>query len=214
MQRGRIFEETALHPWLYALAEKLCGRGMLLGQLLGLCKGKGPGEIGLHTDYVNVRDPFPLQAQMCTAIWALEDFSAENGSTWVVPRSHRHKRHPQPNDDLSAAIPLEMPKGSIAIWDGALWHWQGDRAADGERVTLHSTYMQGVMRPYDDYLRIDSAILARNPPELATLAGQDDIFGKNTYAGQQREYFTRSLAVRRGVAAERAVGVGRAETTR
>lgn len=196
LERGRIFEETALHPWLYALGEKLCGKGMLLGQLLGLRKRQGPGEIGLHTDYVNVREPFPAQPQMCTAIWALEDFSAAAASTWVVPGSHRLKRHPRPSDDLSSALPLEMPKGSLAIWDGALWHWQGARELAGERVTLHTTFMQRVMRPYDDYLRIDPAILARNPPELSTLAAQDDIFGKNTHAGQQRQYFARSLAVR------------------
>ncbi|HEX3917307.1 MAG TPA: phytanoyl-CoA dioxygenase family protein [Caulobacteraceae bacterium] len=201
LERGRIFEETALHPWLFALGEKLCGRGFLLGQLLGLRKRQGPGEIGLHTDYVNVREPFPAQAQMCTAIWALEDFTAAAGSTWVVPATHHLKRHPQPSDDLSSAIPLEMPKGSIAIWDGALWHWQGGRELPGERVTLHTTYMQGTMRPYDDYLRIDPAILARNPPELATLAAQDDIFGKNTHAGQQRQYFARSMTVRREAAA-------------
>ena len=203
LERGRIFEETALHPWLFALGERLCGKGMLLGQLLGLRKRQGPGEIGLHTDYVNVREPFPAQPQMCTSIWALEDFSAAAGSTWVVPGSHRLKRHPQPSDDLTAAIPLEMPKGSVAIWEGALWHWQGGRALEGERVTLHTTYMQGVMRPYDDYLRIDPAILARNPPELSTLAAQDDIFGKNNHAGQQRQYFARSLAVRKPDSIER-----------
>ena len=196
MERGRIFEETALHPWVYSLGEQLCGKGMLMGQLLGLRKSTGPGEIGLHTDYVNVREPFPTQAQMCTAVWALEDFTDAGGSTWLVPGSHRHKRHPRPDDDLSTAIPLVMPKGSVAIWDGAVWHWQGDRKLDGDRVTLHTTYMQGTMRPYDDYLHIDREILARSPPELATLAAQDDIFGKNNHAGQQREYFSRSIAIR------------------
>ena len=197
LERGRIFEETALHPWLYALAEQMCGRGMLMGQLLGVRKRTGPGEIGLHTDYVNVRAPFPDQVQMCTAIWALEDFTAEAGSTWLVPSSQRFKRHPRPDDDLSAAVPLAMPKGSIGLWDGAVWHWQGARALPDERITLHSTYMQSTMRPYDDYLRIDPAILARNPPELATLAGHNDIFGKNTAAGQQRQYYARSVEVRR-----------------
>lgn len=197
LEGGPIFEETALLPHLYALAEHLCGKGMLMGQLLGLRKKRGPGEIGLHTDYVNVREPFPSQAQMCTAIWAIDDFTAESGSTWVVPGTHREKRHPRSADDLSAAIPLVMPKGSVAIWDGALWHWQGGRTDEGERITLHSTYMQSTMRPYDHYLDIDESILARNPPELATLAGQDDIFGKNTAAGQRREYFNRSVEVRR-----------------
>lgn len=30
LERGSVFEEAALHPWLLTLAERLCGKGMLL----------------------------------------------------------------------------------------------------------------------------------------------------------------------------------------
>ena len=79
--------------------------------------------------------------------------------------------------------------GNVAAWHARLV---------GGRLTVGpgETYMQGTMRPYDDYLHIDPGILARNPPELSTLAGRDDIFGKNNHAGQQRQYFARAAAVR------------------
>jgi hypothetical protein len=197
LERGAIFEETALQPYLLSLAESLCGKGMLLSQLLAVKAVKGGRAIGLHTDYVHFPEPFPETPHLCTAIWAMEDFTVDGGCTWVVPGTQRMKRHPTPHDDLSQAVPLIMPKGSIAIWDGALWHWQGERKLGEERVTLHSTYTQSILRPYDDYLGIDPEILDRNPPELATLTGQDDIFSKNTKAGQQRELFMRAGAVRR-----------------
>ena len=76
-----------------------------------------------------------------------------------------------------------MPKGSIALWDGATWHAQGDRSIPGERVTLHQTYSRRILRTYDCYRDIDPAILDRNPPELTTLAGLDDVFEKNRYSG-------------------------------
>ena len=84
---------------------------------------------------------------------------------------------------VDRAIPVEMSKGSIAIWDGATWHAQGDRQSAGDRVTLHSTYSRMTLRTYDFYRDIDPAILDRNPPELTTLAGLDDLFEKNRYTG-------------------------------
>jgi hypothetical protein len=183
LERGRIFEEAALHPWLMSLAEKLCGKGFLLAQLLGQRKGPGPGTLGLHSDYNLMREPFPEHSQACTAIWALEDFTVEAGPTTIVPGSHQRKRHPTVRDDPRELVPIVMSRGSIALWNGATWHAQGDRSLEGERITLHSTYSRMTLRTYDNYLNVADDILDRNPPELATLCGLDDLFEKNTYSG-------------------------------
>ncbi len=195
LERGRIFEEAALHPWLMALAEKLCGKGFLLAQLLGQAKGTGPGVLPIHCDYNMIREPFPEHSQACTAIWALEDFTVEMGPTLVVPESHRLKRHPRAGEARDRAVPILMPKGSIAIWDGATWHAQADRSLPGERVTLHSTYSRMILRTYDCYRDISHEILDRNPPELAMLAGLDDLFEKNTYAGPDFRRLKHSTAI-------------------
>jgi hypothetical protein len=55
-------------------------------------------------------------------------------------------------------VPIVMPKRSIALWDEATWHAQGECVLEGERVTLHSTYSQLTLRTYDYYLRIASEI--------------------------------------------------------
>ncbi|MCP4006285.1 MAG: hypothetical protein GY725_19050 [bacterium] len=183
LERGRIFEEAALQPQLMSLAEVLCGKGFLLAQLLGQRKPAGVPLIPMHSDYNLMREPFPEHPQQCTACWALEDWALEVGPTRVVPGSQRKRRHPGPEEGGDESIAIEMPKGSIAIWDGATWHAQSERTAPGERVTLHSTYSRMTLRTYDSYRDIDPAILDRNPPELATLAGFDDVFEKNTYAG-------------------------------
>jgi ectoine hydroxylase-related dioxygenase (phytanoyl-CoA dioxygenase family) len=177
------------------LAEKVCGKGFLLAQLLGQRKGTGPSVLGLHSDYNLMREPFPLHSQACTAIWALEDFTLEAGPTMVIPGSHKLKRHPRRGENVESLKAIEMPKGSIALWDGATWHAQGDRSLPGERVTLHSTYSRMTLRTYDSYLHIAPEILARNPPELTTLCGLDDLFEKNTYAGPDFQRLRRAEAL-------------------
>ena len=142
-----------------------------------------------------IREPFPAHSQNLTAIWALEDFTVEAGPTLIVPGSHLRKRHPEPGEDLDQAVPIEMAKGSIALWDGATWHAQADRSLPGERVTLHQTYSRMILRTYDSYRGIAEEILDRNPPELTTLAGLDDLFEKNTYAGPDYRRLVHSYAL-------------------
>lgn len=185
LERGRIFEEAALHPWLLTLGEFVCGKGSLLAQLLGSTRGEGPGLLGLHSDYNNVRAPFPEYGLNCTACWALDDWTVEAGPTVVVPGSNRWRSHPDERARSAERLAIEMPKGSIALWDGATWHAQGDRSVPGQRVVLHQTFSRLTLRPYDDYSRIDPAILDRNPAILTTMCGLDDIFAKNTTAGPQ-----------------------------
>ena len=52
------------------LAEKVCGKGFLLAQLLGQSKGTGPGLLPIHSDYNMIREPFPEHPQNVTATFA------------------------------------------------------------------------------------------------------------------------------------------------
>ena len=98
------------------------------------------------------------------------------------PGSHKWHRPPDP-DAMDRAEKILMPKGSVALWHGSLWHGSSIRQDEGERLTIHNTYLRNWVRTFDSYLEIDPAILERNPPTFTTLCGIDDLYGKNTYAG-------------------------------
>ena len=187
--RDRLFEEVALHPAAGAVAESAVGRGFLLGAMSGTYKEAGPGLIGMHADYPLIRDPYPDFGLIAVACWVLEDWTVEAGPTWVIPGSHRWKRSPTRADSRDGGVPIECPKGSIAMWANGVWHWQGDRVAPGARVTIHVTYNRLFVRPLDDLRGVDEAMYARNPPAFATLMGCDDPFGKSSYTGHDGARF-------------------------
>ena len=183
LERGRIFEQTALHPWVTALAEHTVGRGCLLAQSIGIRRQAGESGLPLHSDYNLIREPFPPYGMNLTTIWALEDFTLDSGPTLIMPGTNQLRRHPTSEEHNGEATKIVMPKGSVAMWDGATWHAQSVRETPGERITLHNTYSRLILRTYDNYLGISPDILERNPPAFTTLCGHDDLFDKNTYRG-------------------------------
>ncbi len=187
--RDRLFEEVALHPLVRTVAESAVGRGMVLGAMSGTYKETGPGAIDIHADYPLVREPYPEFGLICVACWGLEDWTVEAGPTWVIPGSHRLRRAPTRDDSRAGAVPILMPKGSVALWANGVWHWQGDRSAAGARVAIHVTYNRVFVRQLDDFRGVDDAMYARNPPAFATLMGQDDPFGKSSHRGHDGKRF-------------------------
>jgi ectoine hydroxylase-related dioxygenase (phytanoyl-CoA dioxygenase family) len=187
--RHRLFEEVALHPLACAAAESVVGQGMVLGAMSGTYKEAGPGAIDIHADHPLIREPYPDYGLICVACWALDDWTEEAGPTWVIPGSHRHKRAPRRDEPRHGAVPITMPKGSIALWGNGVWHWQGDRSLPGARVAIHVTYNRVFVRPLDDLSALGADVHARNPPAFATLLGLDDPFGKSSYTGHDRDRF-------------------------
>ncbi len=182
--REPVFAEAILVPRLLAMVEFLLGRGFILSQLVGSVRRKGPGSLGLHADNSWFPAPFPPWEIMCTACWVTDDFSLEGGATLVMPGTHKHRRHPprELRQSLEGAQPIVAPKGSLALWNGNVWHGNYPRQIDGERVVLHLTYTRVGFAPVEDYRHLGDDWLQGKPPELATLLGRENFLGKSTIA--------------------------------
>jgi hypothetical protein len=180
--RDLIFETAVLNEKLMVLTEFMCGQAALLSQLIGSVRPQGTGSLIVHADQNWLPAPFPEHNQMLTACWACDDFTLESGATKVIPGTHLKRRHPSPEESEAAAgaIPIVCPKGSIAVWDGSVWHGNYPRSLPGERVVLHITYSRFALRPLEDYSHLPQSFLDRNPPTMATLLGRNSMFGSTT----------------------------------
>ena len=197
--RHPIFEKVILNPKLLALAEVMCGKGALLSQLIASIRPQGAQEIGLHADQNWFPAPFPVHNQLFTVCWALDDFTKEGGSTKVIPGSHKRRRHPLPDEivEQKGAVPIECSAGSLAMWDGSVWHSNYPRKAEGSRVVIHITFCRLALRPVENYDHLDEDWLKNKPSELSTLLGRDDFLGHKDFkkggAGGETEKLFRTF---------------------
>ncbi len=181
--RHPIFEKVVLNKKLLALVEVMCGKGALLSQIIASIRPQGSNEIGLHADQNWFPAPFPVHNQLFTVCWALDNFTKEGGSTKVIPGSHKKRRHPLPDEivDQKGVIPIECSAGSLAMWDGSVWHSNYPRKIEGDRVVIHITFCRLALRPVESYDHLDNEWLKDKPNELSTLLGRDDFLGHKDF---------------------------------
>jgi ectoine hydroxylase-related dioxygenase (phytanoyl-CoA dioxygenase family) len=113
-------------------------------------------------------------------MWALNDFTVENGATCVVPGSHQWhaERRPKPHEILQ----MDMDAGGALIYLGKTLHGGGENRSDHPRMGLVNTYSLGWLRQeVNQYLTIPRDVMATFPDHVQRVMGYQahgDFLGK------------------------------------
>jgi ectoine hydroxylase-related dioxygenase (phytanoyl-CoA dioxygenase family) len=168
---GRVWERVPVHPHVLPLVEHVLDPGLLVSSLSSITILPGEAAQPIHADDQLLPIPKPHVPTVCNSMWALTDFTDANGATRIVPGSHRYDHSPdygRPYDSIAA----EMPKGSVLIWHGSLWHGGGANTTDAPRVGIAMNYCAGYVRQQENQqLGIPREIAARFEPRLRELVG-------------------------------------------
>jgi hypothetical protein len=166
--------EIVMHPLVLGASEKLLDHSMSFQLHLTQMIAIGPGEPAqpVHRDqWAFDFFPFPKGTDVqCNTIWAMTDFTEENGGTRVIPGSNHF-------DDkmkfkLEDTIAVEMKKGSVLFYSGSVYHSGGPNRSDMTRIGLNITYNVSWLRQEENqYLSVPFDIAATLPIDLLRLIG-------------------------------------------
>jgi len=174
MARSKTCQDLALDPFINQMADSFLGPHCESYQLHFTSAIQiGPGESSqiLHRDrgvwggYI----PRKIETQFST-VWAISDFTKENGATQVVPGSHKwHKdRQPLPEEIAYA----EMKAGSVFIYTGSVLHGGGTNNTDEPRLGVFLHYAPSWLRQEENqYLSCPPEVAKDFSPELRSLIG-------------------------------------------
>ncbi len=171
LARSKVFEAVPVHAKVLPIIERVLGRGCLVSSMSSV--GILPGEKAqpIHTDDQLIPLPRPHVPIVCNSMWALTDFTSENGATRLVVGTHRSEKSPQ----LGAAydsIPAVMKKGSVLVWNGSMWHGGGENRTDERRVGISMNYCAGWVRQQENQqLGIPREVAKGFSDELRALVG-------------------------------------------
>lgn len=141
------------HPLVLDLLDRLLLPNYLLSQLVAIDIQPGEDAQVLHYDDGIYPVPRPRKALSAATIWAVNDVTADNGGTRVIPGSHRWGDRNPTLEDLDGAVSVEMPAGSMVFFLGTLWHGGGANIADRGRLCLTAQYCEPWCRTVENYSR-------------------------------------------------------------
>ena len=106
----------------------------------------------------------------CNTIWAMTDFTEENGGTRLIPGSHRAADKLQ--HTAADTEPAEMSKGSVLVYTGALYHGGGANRSAAPRNGVNITYSVGWLRQEENqYLTVPADVARELPDDLLRMMG-------------------------------------------
>jgi len=168
LARSRCMDLAALNPLVLDVVEQVIGPGAQFSISFATQVHPGQGAQVLHYD----QGIYPLPRDrdvMLTAIWALNDFTASNGATRVVPGSHQSASG---KPDPRQAVPVEMAAGSVLLFCGRLYHGAGANSSTQTRLGVVIDYQQPWLRPCEAHtLSADPAEVRQLPERLQELLG-------------------------------------------
>ena len=143
VNKGSVFDRLYTHPKLLAATRHVLGSKICLSSLNYRSARPGGGWQRLHVDWHEGlgEDEF----QVCNSIWLLDDFSAANGATRVVPGSHLWGCIPEDElSDLAISHPeqvlVEGPAGTVYVFNAHVWHGGTANTTQSPRRAIHSYF--------------------------------------------------------------------------
>lgn len=131
-----------------------------------------PGETRqvLHRDTSIYPIANPCPPMTVATMWAVSDFTRQNGGTRLVPGSHlwSNERVPKPAE----VVATEMTPGSVLIYTGNVIHGGGANCADQPRTGVALHYNLGWLRQEENqYLAVPQEIARKLPHQIQELMG-------------------------------------------
>ena len=170
-----FFGELAEHPRVLPIIDEILGANCLLtaNQAINIHPGESPQPF--HNDDGFYQIPRPHDMVSVSTIWALDDFTMENGGTQIVPESHKwadgmyaesmaSESSVAENRNAEAlAETLTMTAGSVVVFSGSLWHRGGRNQSDGCRLAIANQYCAPWLR------QIENLMLSVTPDKARAL---------------------------------------------
>jgi ectoine hydroxylase-related dioxygenase (phytanoyl-CoA dioxygenase family) len=181
--------ELVMHPIVVdtvkAFLSHVTAVQLHLTQIISIAPGETQQK--LHRDQIAFDFfPFPVGYHVqCNTMWALTDFTAQNGATHILPGTSVL------NDEEGlrvAGLQAEMDRGSVLFYDGKVLHGGGANRSHVVRKGVNITYSVGWVRQEENQFLACPVEIARTLADdlLRMMGYQQGAFALG-YVGDQQD---------------------------
>ncbi|MFK7828253.1 MAG: phytanoyl-CoA dioxygenase family protein [Congregibacter sp.] len=149
-EKFRSADRFIEHPQILAHLNRRLKQNYLLSQAQVINVMSDSPAQPLHIDDGFYPWPKPRPALSIATVFAIDDFTEDNGATVVFPGSHRwgEDRFPEDDDERVKAV---MSAGSCILFLGNLWHGGGENRSGKSRLAFTAQYCEPYLRTQENY---------------------------------------------------------------
>jgi len=162
--KSRAFDRLILDSLMLDVAQAVLGDNFLLTATLAIKLEPGETAQDFHFDDAFNRLPRPHPPYSLSTLWAIDEFTAENGATLLYPGSHRWDDTVK-RSDLPPVRTATMAPGSVLVYYGTLVHAGGANVSTGERLGVSIQYATAWSRQQENFMIAVGVDGARALPE-------------------------------------------------
>ena len=171
LARGELYARIPVHDNVLPIVDRVLDPGCLVSSLSSIAILPEETAQPIHADDQLMPLAKPHAPTVCNTMWALTDFTEENGATRIIPGSHLYDHSPAYGEHYDS-VAAEMSKGSVLIWHGSLWHGGGGNRTSERRVGIAMNYCAGYIRQQENQqLGIPHDLVRTFPRRLQELCG-------------------------------------------
>lgn len=104
----------------------------------------------IHRDLRFYSGKFPM---MLNCLFMIDDFTKENGATYLLPFSHLKEQKPSDEEFFNEAIQVTGKKGDMIVFNSNLWHCSAPNSTSKDRKAIPMTLSKSFMKQLLDYPR-------------------------------------------------------------
>ena len=171
--KSAAVQALIMHPTVLAVADDALLPSCVAYQLhytgvMHLEPGEKQQVLHRDTSVYPIANPCPPLT--VATMWAVTDFTRQNGGTRICPGSHQWAKDRAPT--RADVVATEMPAGSVLIYLGNLIHGGGSNRSDRARTGVALHYSLGWLRQEENqYLAVTQEQARTLPDELQELMG-------------------------------------------
>lgn len=106
-----------------------------------------------HNIHRDIRSHSGDQKLLLNTLVMFDEFTPDNGATFLMPGSHRMPEKPSEKDFYAVAKQALGPAGSILMFDSNVWHAGGDNNTAFPRRSVTPMFCKPYVKPGFDYPR-------------------------------------------------------------
>jgi len=104
----------------------------------------------VHRDLRFYSGDFPM---MLNCLIMVDDFTVDNGGTYLLPQSHLEERKPSDEEFFAKAIQATGNAGDILVFNANVWHASAPNVTQSSRKAIPFTISKSFMKQLLDYPR-------------------------------------------------------------